>query len=527
MKGGYKIILTADRTMMSSYRGSLFIGFITCGPKTLINPRLLFSFVVPKMKTVKGRVKSAPYGLRKIEAALMDYGFTEEDIIVVNPDNIKKFVGPNTKVIGVSAMDPLGRGPASNTFSGEHGLVKKDAYLSWKFKELIKTIHEVAPNVKIVVGGSGTWQFKEDPEIRNELGLDVVMLGESDLTAPQIFSDIVNGREVPPLVEEKIVPVDKIPIIRNAAVGGVVEITRGCGRGCEFCIPTMRKLRSRPKEDILKEAKVNIEGGEKWITLHGEDVLRYKARGFTLDHDAVVNLFRSVNELEGCKGVGASHFSLAAAAQDPQLLNDIADAVGIGTEKTKPWMGCQTGVETGSVRLIKEYMSGKVRPFKPEEWPDIVEQAFGYCHDYKWVPAATLILGFPNETDDDVAKTIELLDRLRPYKSLIVPLFCVPIAELSGQGYFGTEQMRPIHWEVFEACWAHLEKWLPELARDHTQGMNRIAGWFIRRFVNYAVKKSTKKVWSILEQNKQEAAIKFGLKTSTAIEQTTTIREKS
>ncbi|MHA1754518.1 MAG: B12-binding domain-containing radical SAM protein [Candidatus Odinarchaeia archaeon] len=505
MKNGYKIVLTADRTLMSDYRGSLFIGFITCGPKTMINPRLLFSFVVPKMKNKKGVVKAAPYGLRKIEAALLNNGFTDEDLITVNPDSIHKYIGPDTKVVGVSAMDPLGRGPASNTFAGPGGLVKEEPYLAWKFRELIEKIREISPKVKIVVGGSGTWQLKEDPEIRQKLGIDVVMLGEADLTAPEVFTKLINGEGVPPIIEEKLVPVDKIPTIYRPAVGGVVEISRGCGRGCDFCIPTMRKLRSRPLEDILKEAKVNIEGGEKWITLHAEDVLRYKARGFELNHEVVVNLFKAVGELDGCVGVGLSHFSLAAAVQDPKLLYDIAEVAGIGSSKIKPWMGGQTGVETGSVRLIKKHMAAKVKPFKPEEWPEVVEQAFAYCHDYKWVPAATLILGLPGETEDDVMDTLELLDRLKPYKSVIVPLFCVPIAELQGQGFFTSDQMTEAHWQVFEACWDHLTIWLKELAIDHTAGMNPIAGWFIRRFVNYAIKKSDSRVRSILARKKQEA----------------------
>ncbi|MEM2907353.1 MAG: hypothetical protein QW739_04690, partial [Candidatus Odinarchaeota archaeon] len=268
---------------------------------------------------------------------------------------------------------------------------------------------------------------------------------------------------------------------------------------------TMRKLRSRSIEDILEEAKVNIQGGERWITLHGEDVLRYKARGFDLDHNAVVNLFESVNNLDGCLGVGASHFSLAATCQDPKLLADIAHAVGIGSSKIKPWMGCQTGVETGSVKLIKKYMEGKVKPFKPEDWPNIVEQAFGYCHDYKWVPAATLIIGFPDETADDVMKTLELLDRLKKYKSVIVPLFCVPIAELADQPFFGTDRMIKAHWDVFLSCWDHLKIWLKELAVDHTAGMNPIAGWFIRRFVNYAINKSDKRVREILNAKREQA----------------------
>ncbi|MEM2906764.1 MAG: radical SAM protein, partial [Candidatus Odinarchaeota archaeon] len=162
MREGYKIVLTSDRTLMSNYRGSLFIGFTTCGPKTMINPRLFFTFVAPKMETDNGRVKAAPYGLRKIEAALLEYGFTEDDVITVNPDEVQDYIGPETKIVGISAMDPLGQGPATNTFAGSGGLVKVDSYLAWKFKELVENIRKCTADVKIIVGGSGAWQLKNN-----------------------------------------------------------------------------------------------------------------------------------------------------------------------------------------------------------------------------------------------------------------------------------------------------------------------------------------------------------------------------
>ena len=37
----------------------------------------------------------------------------------------------------------------------------------------------------------------------------------------------------------------------------------------------------------------------------------------------------------------------------------------------------ETGIETGSPRLMKKYMAGKMLPFKPEQWQEIVEDAFG------------------------------------------------------------------------------------------------------------------------------------------------------
>ena len=51
---------------------------------------------------------------------------------------------------------------------------------------------------------------------------------------------------------------------------------------------------------------------------------------------------------------------------------------------------------------------------------DIMERNF-------WVPCATLIIGFPGETEKDVELTIDLIEELKSYKSLIVPLLLVSI----------------------------------------------------------------------------------------------------
>lgn len=79
---------------------------------------------------------------------------------------------------------------------------------------------------------------------------------------------------MPNYIRGEPVPVNRIPIIRTPS-RGVVEITRGCGRGCLFCNPTLLAFKSIPFKKIAKEVIINITGGEKNITLYSEDFLRY------------------------------------------------------------------------------------------------------------------------------------------------------------------------------------------------------------------------------------------------------------
>jgi hypothetical protein len=100
---GYKIVLTADRTLMSEYDGGIFLGFSACVPRGLIPDKLYFSLFCPSVETNQdGSVKYAPCGTRKIEAALLDNGFKREDVVVAHPEHLDKVAGSNTKVMVVT-----------------------------------------------------------------------------------------------------------------------------------------------------------------------------------------------------------------------------------------------------------------------------------------------------------------------------------------------------------------------------------------------------------------------------------------
>ncbi len=496
-----KIILTAERCLMSTYHGALFLGFTACAPKSLFNPALYFRLVCPPVPTENGAAKFAPYGTRKIEAALLDYGFDRKDVLVVPPDKIEKYISSETKIIGITSNDPLGLGPASTTFSGKYGLIKEESYNAWKFRELISKLKGF--DVKIVVGGAGAWQL-EDADVREELGVDVVVIGEGEKVVPKLFSKILNGEDVPSIVYGEIVEPDEIPIIRGPTIGGVVEIARGCGRGCKFCLPTMRRLRSRPIDDILREVKINVENGNKLVTFHAEDVLRYGAKGIEVNRDAVLRLFGDAMKI--AESVGMSHFALSSAASSPDVVAEISEIVGIPNKK-HPWLAGQTGVETGSPRIVEKYMPGKSRPFKPEEWPEVVKQAFGICNDCHWVPCATLIIGFPDETEEDINMTIELVEDLKEYKSMIIPLFFVPLGTLKDKKGFSAEDMKYYHWELMMVCWEHNMRWIKVLAKEYLAKMPLVSRKFLSKFVDWITSKASSKVMEFVREKMEESKV--------------------
>ncbi|MDI6708779.1 MAG: radical SAM protein [Candidatus Thermoplasmatota archaeon] len=463
---GYKIVLTADRTLMSEYNNDQFIGFAACSPSFLPTP-IYKSLFCPSVPCFNGIPAFAHCGLRKIEASLLENGFSEKEVVVGHPEHLNKVINKDTMAIGITTNDPLGLGPASSTFSS---LCNNETYTAIYFRKLVTNKLIRRYDSKVIVGGPGAWQL-EDERIRAKLGIDCIVIDEGELVAPWLFRKAVNNEHLPPIVHGDVVPVEKIPTIRNPTVNGLVEIARGCGRGCKFCNPTMLKVRYLPIEKILEEVKINVKAHKKRGTiLHAEDVLRYKAKGVVPNEEEVLRLFSEVKKITS--DIGISHFSLAAVVAKPNLIEELSNLLGIGSSAL-PWYSGQTGIETGSPNLANEHLAGKAKPFDVKEWPNIVEQAFQILKDNNWVPCATLVMGLPKETEEDVIKTRELVQDLRGYKSLVVPLFFVPIGNLVGERFFTAKDMTSEHWKLFAACWRHNFYWLSALIEEHFK-MRRI-----------------------------------------------------
>jgi radical SAM superfamily enzyme YgiQ (UPF0313 family) len=453
---GAEVVLTSDRTMMSNYHNNEFLGFGTCAPPNFI-PDWIFSFLFfPPIKSNRGISTEAPYGLRKIEAQLLKENF---QVVTVNPEKLGEFAS-EARIIGVHVMDPFGIGPASSTLAA---ILKKEPFLAQHFRGLLDSAamrKAKANGAKIVVGGPGAWQFRHRPQFAESHGIDCVIEGEAERIIGNLFRAILKGETVPKHLEVKVSnapTLTEIPDIVKPSVNGLVEIGRGCCRGCEFCNVTLRPLRWYPFEKVIREVNVNVAGGRNDCCLHAEDVMLYGSKNTIPDNAKLLRLHELV--LKKAKSISWSHCSLAAVASNPRLLTKISEAV----QSVQKWWGAEVGIETGSPEIAKKIMPAKAHPFKAEEWPEVVRMGMGQMHDNMLVPACTLIVGLPQEREEDVIKTMELLDDLKGCRSLIVPLFFVPLGRLKDENWFERAEMTNLHKQLLFQCAEHDFYWLDNL----------------------------------------------------------------
>ncbi len=472
---------------MSNYHNNEFLGFGTCAPPNFI-PELLYSYLFfPPLKTKNGHPNQAPYGLRKTEAQLLKEGFHVE---TVSPKYLGKYLS-NAKVLGVHTMDPFGLGPASTTLAS---LFNKEPYLAKHFRSLLKSPDVVKAKqngLKVIVGGPGAWQFRYREKAVKDLGIDCVVEGEAENIIGKIFKGAIEGEAIANHYEAGIgeaPTLEEIPDIVHPSVNGLVEIGRGCCRGCQFCNVTLRPLRWYPIEKINRELSVNINSGNTGTCIHSEDVMLYGSNNTTPNEEKLLELHKLVTKR--CTALSWSHCSLAAVASNPKLLSKISELV----LQNQSWWGAEIGIETGSSEIAKKIMPAKAHPYKADNWHDVVVEGMGVMHDNMLVPSCTLIVGLPEEQESDVIKTMDLVDDLKDMRCLIVPLFFVPLGKLKNENWFTDTQLSELHKQLLIKCGEHdfhwvdnlldmsfSDKWYQHITKEFYKGFTAIAKRKVRQ----------------------------------------------
>ncbi len=460
---GKKIVLTSDQTMMSSYHGGVMLGFAAIMPKRALPDFIFHKFFCPPVPAgANGSAALAPCGMRKVEAALLEAGFSPDEVMVAHPLHLDRAIGPDTKVVGITHDDPMGKIAVREI---EDIIGQGPPFNRSKFLELLShpLIQKYRP--KVVLGGNGAWEaMGEDVDVNH------IYLGEGESDFPDICRKILAGESVPPVIRGRAVPGEDIPACRGATIGGIVEIGRGCWRGCAFCSPTNRVMRHRPIENILKDVKVNLEAGQRDIILHSEDFFSYGYGKGGPDQRMILDLVRAVKG-QGPKTIDVSHLSLASVYQNQDLLRRVSEIVGVGSDQNH--MSAWIGIESGSCRILKMHMPNKARPAEIENWPEMVRDCYSLFAEEAWLPVASLVLGLPGERAEDVIKTTELVESLMDYTGLMLPLFFTTIADtkLGGSKGFSRQDALPEHWQLVGLCLEYNLRHLKKLHRLYQERM--------------------------------------------------------
>jgi radical SAM superfamily enzyme YgiQ (UPF0313 family) len=470
--GGKLIVITAPLTESIDHAGY----FIQMGMASLpIWMEFVLNSKYPQWRNVErnpdGTARYLPAGARVLERAL-EQGFSPDDIAACYPDDLDRFIGPRTRVVAVSTHNPLGVTFAAGVYTSIFGSSKQPInshYSRLAFQKINSSPYR--SNFKVIVGGSGGWQIIQT-NTYDELGVDCVVEGRSEASL-DLFRRAISGEDLPREITVEH-PKDRNAILfpDKRTTFGVVEMTTGCGRRCQFCVPDLNPQIDLPKEKIMDAVRANVRNGNKIISLATEDMFIWgqvhtDTPFYFPNREALVDLYTDIVNTPGVEHHMLSHSTIAPAVVDPVLIKQLSDVLlpkspihlpHLSHHPQKKALIPLIGLETGSVRVAKKIMPSKGVPFHIEDWPSVVLEGLRVLNQNNWFPMMTLIVGSPGETDDDVKATLDLIYEVerRGLFAFFVPSIFTPLHDTrmeKEKGVTETRQLTPLQWQLMMKCW--------------------------------------------------------------------------
>lgn len=189
-----------------------------------------------------------------------------------------------------------------------------------------------------------------------------------------------------------------VPTERDNPFKAYVTITYGCDRFCTYCIvPYVRgRLQSRGHNEIIKEIEVLASSGVSEITLLGQNVDAYGK-----DKKGEYGFASLLKDVSSIEGVRRLRFATSHPKDfDEDILEVMADTPSICRAINLP-------VQSGSDRILKEMNRGYTR----SQYIDLVKNIRSFLPDVSL--STDLIVGFPNETEEDFRDSYDLLKEFR------------------------------------------------------------------------------------------------------------------
>jgi tRNA-2-methylthio-N6-dimethylallyladenosine synthase len=212
-----------------------------------------------------------------------------------------------------------------------------------------------------------------------------------------------------------------LPTRRDSAYAAWVSISVGCNNSCTFCIvPSLRGTeKDRRPGDVLAEVEALVAEGVLEITLLGQNVNSYGVEFG--DRQAFGKLLRACGEVDGLERVRFT-------SPHPKDFTD--DVIAAMAETPNVMHSLHMPLQSGSDRVLKAMR----RSYRMDRYLGIIDRVRAAMPDA--AITTDIIVGFPGETEDDFAQTLDAVRASRfagAFTFQYSPRPGTPAAALDGQ----------------------------------------------------------------------------------------------
>lgn len=261
-------------------------------------------------------------------------------------------------------------------------------------------------NANAIVVAAGCYVKVAAADIKANMDIDVLVDNKAKPDIVRIITEELDKRGLSPSAEY-------INSDEESISGGdshcraFLKIQDGCDRYCSYClIPFARgRVESLPHHEIMENVRAFAAKGYKELVLTGIHLSSY-GRGYSNEATALADLINEISEMDGIERIRLG--SLEQGIITDRLLSGIS-----GNDKLLPHfhLSLQSGSDGVLGRMNRKYTA--------DEFAEKCELIRKYYHK----PALTtdIIVGFPQESDEEFAETVAFVERVGFYEAHIFP----------------------------------------------------------------------------------------------------------
>ena len=274
-----------------------------------------------------------------------------------------------------------------------------------KSRQMLHRAKKQNPDAVVVAAGCYVQAAAE--ELKADLAVDVIIGNNKKqdlLTALQAYEEAHGDlREVIDINHTK--EYENLHLTKQGEhTRAYIKVQDGCNQFCSYCIiPYARgRVRSRAKEDVVAEVTDLAKNGYQEVVLTGIHLSSY---GIDFENeDNLLSLIRAVHEIEGIKRI-------RLGSLEPRIITEEFVQAIAALPKMCPHfhLSLQSGCNETLKRMNRRYTS--------EEFYEKCE----ILRKYFEKPALTtdVIVGFPQETEEEFETTYEFLKKICFYETHI------------------------------------------------------------------------------------------------------------
>ncbi|PCJ27573.1 MAG: tRNA (N6-isopentenyl adenosine(37)-C2)-methylthiotransferase MiaB [Rickettsiales bacterium] len=318
------------------------------------------------------------YDSIKMQEILAPFGFestedmNEADMVILNTCHIRE--------------------KAAEKVYSELGRVKK-------IKDARKT-QGLSDMIIVVAGCVG--QAEGDEIFRRAHYVDIVVGPQSYHTLPDLLAKLARS-------EKRLIDLDFVEEAKfdnlpqnyqGQGASAFVSIQEGCDKFCTYCVvPYTRGAEfSRNVEEIYRESMVVASKGAKEVHLLGQNVNAYHGKTHEGKRHSIADLIRHIATLSDIERIRYT------TSHPSDMTDDLIALHGL-EPKLMPFL--HLPVQSGSNKVLK----GMNRKHSIEEYLSIIDKLRVARPDI--VMSSDFIVGFPGESDEDFADTLDLVKKVQ------------------------------------------------------------------------------------------------------------------